>query len=413
MEIDTSNEFFEALLGFGPEWEVAEVVVHESRKRVEVSLKHRDEGGATCPECGRTCSIYDHGTERKWRHLDTMQYQTWLRARLPRANCPEHGPQTVRVPWADPRARFTRHFEAHAIAVLENARSVSQACELLGIGWGSADAIMRRAVERGLERRKLEALPHAGMDEKSFRKGHRYITTLNDLDRGRVIEVVEGRTEEAAARLWASVPEATRGTVEAVAMDMWQAFENATLKAVPSAQIVHDKFHITKHLNEGVNQVRAKEHGVLTRRGDQRLKGTRWLWLRGEENLTDSQYEKFSDIKDAELKTSRAWLIKEAFRFFWSIPKDRAHAEEYFRDWYRHTIHSKLEPMKKVARMLKARLHHVLTWWSHPITNAVSEGLNSKIQSIKSAARGFHSFESYRIRILFFCGKLNLSPNLP
>jgi len=412
MEADTSKEFFEAALGLGPAWEVTEVSLIEESKRIEIALGLRRESGVKCPECGRACAIYDHGQERQWRHLDTLQYETRLRARLPRADCPEHGPQTVRVPWADRKTRFTLLFEAQAIEVLENARSIVQACHLLRIGWATADAIMGRAVKRGLERRSLEALPRAGMDEKSFRKRHRYITTLNDLDRGRVIEVVEGRTEADADRLWDAVPAATRATVEAVAMDMWQAFENATRKAVPSAQIVHDKFHISKHLNDGVNQVRAKEHGALARRGDDRLKGTRWLWLRGEENLTDSQYEKFSHIKDAELKTSKAWLIKEAFRFFWSVPRDRVDAEEYFRDWYRHTIYSKLEPMKKVARMLKSRLHHLLTWWSHPITNAVSEGLNSKIQSIKSAARGFHSFESYRIRILFFCGKLDLRPNL-
>lgn len=309
-------------------------------------------------------------------------------------------------------ARFTLAFEAHAIDVLENARSTTQACELLKIGWATADRIMERGVARGLERRKLEDLSRVGMDEKSFLKGHRYITALNDLDRGRVLEVVEGRTEEDALALWGKIPETSRATIKAVAMDMWQAFENAARRMVPGAEIVHDKFHIAKHLNDGVNRVRTEEHRRLLREGDDRLKGTRWFWLRAEDNLTDAQYESFRDIKDAALKTSKAWFIKEAFRFFWVVPKTSAEAEEYFEEWYRHTIYSKLEPMKKVARMLKERLSNVVTWWRHPITNAVSEGLNSKIQSIKSAARGFHSFASYRIRILFFCGKLDLKPRL-
>jgi transposase len=112
------------------------------------------------------------------------------------------------------------------------------------------------------------------------------------------------------------------------------------------------------------------------------------------------------------LKTSKAWFIIEAFRFFWVVPKSSAEAEEYLEEWYRHTIYSKLEPMKKVARMLKERLGNGVTRWRHPITNAVSEGLNRKIQRIKSSARGSHSFASYRIRILFFCGKLDLKPHL-
>ena len=409
---ETSKEFFESVLGLGPDWQVSEVTLNETADQVTLDLSLRSGAKVVCPECGKSCAIYDRAAPREWRHLDTMQLKTLLRARVPRANCSEHGPQTIRVPWADPMARFTLAFEAHAIDVLENARSTTQACELLKIGWATADRIMERGVARGLERRKLEDLSRVGMDEKSFLKGHRYITALNDLDRGRVLEVVEGRTEEDALALWGKIPETSRATIKAVAMDMWQAYENAARRMVPGAEIVHDKFHIAKHLNDGVNRVRTEEHRRLLREGDDRLKGTRWIWLRAEDNLTDAKYESLRDIKAAALKTSKAWFIKEAFRFFWVVPKTSAEAEEYFEEWYRHTIYSKLEPMKKVARMLKERLGNVVSWWRHPITNAVSEGLNSKIQSIKSAARGFHSFASYRIRILFFCGKLDLKPRL-
>jgi len=141
-----------------------------------VTLSLRSGAKVACPECGKPCSIYDRGVAREWRHLDTMQLKTVLRARVPRADCPEHGPQTIRVPWADPMARFSLAFEAHAIDVLENARSTTQACELLKIGWATADRIMARGVARGLERRTLEDLSRVGMDEKSFLKRHRYIT---------------------------------------------------------------------------------------------------------------------------------------------------------------------------------------------------------------------------------------------
>ena len=151
--------------------------------------------------------------------------------------------------------------------------------------------------------------------------------------------------------------------------------------------------------------------GRVTATSHNRLKGTRNLWLWNEDNLSDEQYLSFRDIKDSELKTSKAWFIKESFRYFWEQPDHRDAAKEYFKEWYRHAIYSKLAPMKKVARMLKSHLANVLTWWEHRITNAVSEGLNSKIQTVKSAARGSHSFESYRVRILFFCGKLDMSPN--
>jgi transposase len=122
---------------------------------------------------------------------------------------------------------------------------------------------------------------------------------------------------------------------------------------------------------------RTEEHRRLLRAHDDRLKGTRWLWLHSENNLTDAQCERFRDIKDAALKTSEARFIKEAFRFFWVVPQMADEAEESFRECYRQTLYSELEPMMKVARMLKERLGNVVAWWRHSITNAVSEGLNS------------------------------------
>jgi transposase len=412
MEKHVNGELYSEMLSLGPDWTVGEVLICHKEKTVNVEILYREGALAVCPKCGGRCGIYDHAPERRWRHLDTMQYETFLRSKVPRANCPECGIQTMKTPWSEPGTRYTLMFEAHAVAVIEGARSLVQACELLGIGWSRANTIMKRAVARGLERRKLEELPRAGIDEKSFRKRHSYVTTLNDLDNGRVIEVVEGRKEADADRLWEGIGEDVRQTVQAVAMDMWPAFENATVRAVPGVAIVHDRFHISKHLNGGVNKVRSEEHRKMMSQGDDRLKGTRNIWLWNEENLSDKQYASFKEVKDAELKTSRAWLIKESFRFFWDLPKDEKAAREYFKDWYRHTIYSKLEPMKKVARMIKEHLENIVTWWKHRITNAVSEGLNSKIQSIKSAARGFHSFGSYRTRILFFCGGLDMKPNI-
>ncbi len=120
---ETIKEFFEMVLGLGPDWSVAEVTLNETADRVTLDLSLRSGAKVACRECGKPCSIYDRGVAREWRHLDTMQLKTVLRVRVPRADCPEHGPQTIRVPWADPMARFSLAFEAHAIDVLENARS--------------------------------------------------------------------------------------------------------------------------------------------------------------------------------------------------------------------------------------------------------------------------------------------------
>jgi len=189
--------------------------------------------------------------------------------------------------------------------------------------------MMERAVERGLACRELESLQYAGIDEKSFRRGHSYVSILTDLTGRRVLEVVEDRTEEAADGLWESLTDKQKNQIEAVAVAMWPAFANTIETNVPQAEIVHDRFHISKHLNEAVDQVRRSEHRGLKQVGDERLTGSKPLWLFNPENLSDDRWIEFETLKDQELKTSRAWAIKEQFRWFWEAkPSRRPKREE-------------------------------------------------------------------------------------
>jgi transposase len=410
MSMDSElQKHYALLLGIGSPWEVKGVELKLEQKQVEIELGWQWGAAAKCPECGRECSIHDCAPERTWRHLDTMQFSTLIRARTPRANCPEHGVKTMAVPWAAPQGRFTLLFERFAVEVLLASATVSQACELLGISWDAAHEIMRRAVERGLERRQLEGLKHLGMDEKSFRRGQSYITLLTDLEGSRVLDVVEERTAEAADRLWGTLSPEQKQAVEAVAVDMWEPFIQTIQKQVPGADIVHDKFHVSKYLGEAVDKVRRAEHKELMAQGDETLKGTRQLWLYNPENFSSKQMEAFSALKDLHLKVAKAWAAKEMFSHFWEYERE-GWARRFFKDWFGWVSRSRLKPVIEVAQMLRRHLENLLTYLKHHITNAVTEGLNSKIQSLKAAARGFRNFRNYRIRILFFCGKLDLYP---
>jgi transposase len=397
------------LLGVGSPWEVKTVELKLAEKKVEIELNWQWGSRAKCPECGRECSIHDCAPERTWRHLDTMQFATLIRARAPRANCPEHGVKTMGVPWAAPQGRFTLLFERFAVEVLLASASVKQACQLLGVGWEAAHEIMRRAVIRGLNRRQFQALKYLGMDEKSFGRGQSYVTLLTDLEQGCVIDVVAERTTAAAERLWQTLRAEQKQTVEAVAVDMWQPFIETIQKAVPEAAIVHDKFHVSKYLNEAVDKVRRQEHKELLAVGDETLTGTRQLWLYNPENFNEEQRSEFAQLKDRHLKVARAWAVKELFSTFWNYQKESL-ARRFFEDWYGWVSRSQLKPVVEVAQMLQRHLENLLTYIEHPITNAVTEGLNSKIQNLKAAARGFRNFQNYRTRILFFCGKLDLYP---
>jgi transposase len=406
------NSHYSLLLGLNTPWKVAKVNLEMEQSRVVVDVSHGS-GKVACPDCGKLSSQRDLAPSRSWRHLDTMNFETIIQARVPRCNCADCGVKTVAVPWASKHSRFTLMFEAFAIEVLRMAGSLDAGRLLLGLSWDSAHTIMERAVERGLSKRDITKVERIGIDEKSFLKGHNYLAALNDLDEGRVLDVVQERTEAACREL---IEKALPGycrrfKIEAVAVDMWPAFGNAIKALLPNASIVYDRFHVSGYLGGAVDQVRRAEHKQLLKEGDDILTGSRYSVLRSKETRTEKHQSVLDEICGRNLKTSRAWAIKESFASFWQA-RNRAFAEVIFKDWYSWAVRSQLKPVIKVAKMLKKHLKGLLTYFEYPITNAVSEGLNSKIQSIKAAARGFRNFANYRTRILFTCGKLDLTPDL-
>ena len=411
METGELQAHYGLLLGLTPPWAVTKVELDLLAKRVTIDVEYPAGAQVPCPEagCGRSCRVKDHRDERIWRHLDTMQFETLVKSRVPRSDCPEHGAKTIQIPWAGPRSPFTLLFEKFAIEVLKAARSIRQAQALLGISWDQVQRIQEIAVSRGLARRELEELGPVGMDEKNFGRGHSYVSVLSDLEQGRVLEVVKDRTEAAANQLWQTIPAAQRLQIPAVAMDMWAAFMNSARKNAAQADIVHDKFHVASYLGKSVDAVRKKEHREFRQNNDDTLTGSKYLWLTNPKNWSDEQKAQFRLLRQDGLKVSRAWAIKEEFAYFWDYVYPKA-AENFFSRWYYWATHSRLQPVIEVARMLKRHLPGLLTYCKHRITNAVSEGLNSKIQSIKANARGFRNFDHYRISILFHCGKLELFP---
>jgi transposase len=404
-------ELYRQILGLSSAWTVARVELDVESQRVDVCVEHGAEARWRCPQCERELPVYDHSEERTWRHLDTCQFQTFLKARLPRVDCPEHGVLQVEAPWAEPRGRFTILFERFAIDVLLQCQTVQGACRLLSISWDQARAVMDRAVQRGQARKEAKPVPRIGVDEKAFRKGQDYMTVVCDLDRGVVEFVTEDRTKDSLHRYFSSRTEKQMQSFEAIAMDMWEPYVQATLEAVPLAadKIVFDRFHIMQHMTEAVDDVRKQEHRALLKAGDESLKGTKYLWLTNQDNLSDKRREELASLPVTILKTGRAWAIKETLRDLWHHGSV-AQARRFFEGWYGWAIRSRLEPVKDVARMIQKRVENVVNYCRHWITNAVSEGLNSKIMSLKRRAGGFRNPDSFKTAIYFHCGGLDLYP---
>ncbi len=165
---------------------------------------------------------------------------------------------------------------------------------------------MKRAVERGLAKRDLEGIRYVGIDEKSFGKGQDYVSVMTDPKASRVIEVAEGRSEESAGILWNSLTDKQKSHISAVTIDMWQAYENSVASHAPQAEIVFDRFHISKHLNEGVDKVRREEHRELMKEGDERLKGKRYHFLFNAEKLDEERQQELDALQKQQLRTGRA-----------------------------------------------------------------------------------------------------------
>lgn len=405
------RELYRQILGIETPWFVESVELKLEEEEVHVHLDHQEPEAWPCPECGADCRLYDHQPERQWRHLDTCQYQTILHAKPPRIECGKHGVRVSKLPWAEPSSRFTALLERLAIDWLK-AASQKAVGERLGLSWDEIHGIMERAVERGLERRKAEALPLLGVDEKAFQRGHKYFTLVNDLVHPRVLHVAEDRTQASLDGFWETLSEEQIASIQAVAMDMWDPYVASVREHVPEAggKIVYDKFHIAKHLGEAVDRVRRRENKTLRAAGDDRLAGTRYDWLRHPAAMDPRDRREFAALRNSNLKTARAWGLKEAGMALFDYHYERP-ARKHFHWWHGWAVRSRLQPMIEVARMLKRRFENILTYLRHRITNAASESINSKIQWVKYTARGFRNKKNFQIAIYFHCGGLDLAPS--
>jgi transposase len=399
------TEFYQQILGLSSPWRVSEVQLDMAGKRVSVKAELEPGTKWFSPDCKESAHVHKWKT-RKWRHLDTCQFETIIEADVPSVRYADGSIEEVAVPWADRYQRVTRMMANAVILWLKACGNVKEVAAMMNLDWDTVDRIMKAAVARGLERRKAEPVKHLGIDEKAFRRGHHYASLLNDLDSDRLWDMVEGRTTENACELMGTLSDEQKAAVEAVAMDMWQPFENAVKEHLPKADIVFDKFHISMHLNKALDAVRKAEHKEMTAKGDDRLKGTKYQWLR---NFPDLRCEPgFRELYSANLKTSRAWRLKETFEGLWNY-RYKVPAILFFQEWHLKVKRSRLEPMRKVARMIEERLPGMLNYLEHRITNAGSEGMNSLLARIIAQARGLRSFATLRARALFFLGKLDLA----
>ncbi len=402
------TQLYSQILGIEKPWKVIDVQVSLADDQVEVSVEYGG-GKLRCSKCGKICPGYDK-RQRRWRHLDTCQLKTLLVADIPRVECSEHGVVTVSVPWAEPGSGFTALFEALVIDWLKEA-STSAVSKRLRLSWNAVDGIMQRAVKRGLSRREALSPRQISVDETSYRKGHDYVTVVTDQEQATVLHVAENRETGSLTEFYDLLSDEQKKGIESVCMDMWPAYIRATRDAIPDAdsKIAFDRFHVAQYLGKAVDQVRRQEHRQLLRQGDDRMKGSKYQWLRNRSNMNWHQQRSFSELRQSSLKTARAWAIKDLASRLWDY-RSRTWAEKGWKRLINWMARSRLKPMQVTSRTLRKHLWGILNAVIRKVDNSHAESMNSRIKTLKSRARGFRNKGRFRNAIYFHLGGLQLYP---
>jgi transposase len=402
------KDLYARILGIQPPWRVSEVVLRLEAGEVQIDVAAEREA-FRCPQCGQAAPGYD-SRPRRWRHLDTCQYRTIVNAQVPRVQCATHGVVQIPVPWAEAGTRFTALFESLVIDWLKvgSLKAVSQRLQL---SWDEVDGIMSRAVARGLARRQWELPKRIGVDETSFQKRHEYVTVVCDLDRDRVLHVADEHTEASLAGFYQTLGPEACAQVEVVALDMWRPYIAATRQFVPHAErkIAFDRYHVARLLAHAVDLVRRAEHRTLRSQGKTTLAGTKYWWLTNPERMDALRWRRFRPLRESALKTARAWAIKELAASLWDYRR-RGWAARAWTAWLGWALRCRLAPMRKVAETVRKHLWGILNAIESRTTNALSEGMNSRIQALKQRACGYRNRTRFREAIYFHLGGLDLYP---
>lgn len=409
MSYESLEDFYSQILGLTEEWEVLSVIRDPEEKEVRISVDHTNPDTGICPFCGILMPIHDRKT-RRWRHLDSCNHKTFIEADIPRVKCSEHGVHQVTIPWAEKNSRFTLELEKQICLWLKDA-SLSAVAFMFGLSWDVVAGIQSRAVDRGLASRKTIKTKHIGIDETSFKKRHEYVSVILDKETNTVIDVLQDR-KAGTLDQWLKTQEMADFTaIQSISMDMWDAF----IKAVKAnfndadALIAFDRYHVAQHIGKAVDKVRSMEHQqLLTLYGHSKLTGTKYDWLRTSTNIDNRSKKRKAFLKLARmhLKTARAWRIKEAANVLWEFTYMGV-ADKRWKELLGWMCRSKLQPIIKVAKTIKAYFWGIRNAIRLKANNAMLESINSGIQRIKKMACGFRSRDRFRKAILFHFGNLN------
>lgn len=289
--------------------------------------------------------------------------------------------------------------------------TIMDASELMQVNWKRAHTIDKNTLNKLKLEHALPPLSVIGVDEISFEKHHKYFTVIYDLStKSGVLHVSEGRSEESLKEFFSHLSEPQRQSIRAVCMDMWDPYVKSVREVLPHATIIFDRFHIKKHLNGCLDELRrtiAREQG-LSKEERKILKRKRWVLLKNQKNHTLNDKHALDELKRINSPLYEAYLIKEQFENFY-LCENEEQGKEFIQNWFAQ-IPETIQPFfNSFYRMLTRYLYGVTTFFRYQFTNSVAEGINNKIKVLKRMAYGYRDPEYFKLKILRKCGYLQFA----
>lgn len=365
-----------------------------------------------CGNCGCRAPGYDQKPARRWRWLPIGRIRVYLEYSLRRVWCPHCLVRTEAVPWAEQGSWFTKDFE-EMVAYMATVTDRTTVCKTLGMSWRAVGGIIERVVEKRLDPSRLDGLKRIGVDEFSYRKRHRYLTTVVDHDRHRVVWAAEGRSSNTLKAFFEALGPERLMQLETATIDMAAGYIKAFEEEASHVQIVFDRFHVQQLASDAVDEVRREQWRELQGTDEGKsIKDSRYALLKNPWNLTRDERNKLSEIQRDNAKLYRAYLLKEtlAKALDYLQPKRAREALDYWLAW---AFRSRLKPFVKAARTIRKHKESILAYIKHRLTNGVVEGFNNKVRTIARRAYGFHSPKPLIAMLYLSCGGISLDPPIP
>ncbi len=374
-----------------------------------IEIEPRKNSRAVCSACHSSCSTYDHTTIRLFQFIAIWGYQVYFRYRMRRVNCQHCGIKIESVPWAEGKQHLTKPFQlflaqwAKKLSWLDVARSFKTS-------WEQVYRSVKMVVDYGLQHRSLKTVEAIGVDEIQYGKGHQYLTLVYqiDSDSKRLLHIARNRTAKSLLSFFVLLKKSGCERLKFVCSDMWKPYLKVIKKKAPQALHILDRFHIVAKLNTAVDEVRREEVKRLKDEGyEDILKHSKYCFLKNEANLTERQKTQLKDLLQFDLKSIKAYLLKESFQAFWGY-KTPYWAKRFLNEWCKKAVRSRLLPIKRFVKTMRRHEALMMNWFKakKQYSSGVVEGLNRKVNLVTRKSYGFKNYETLKTALFHTMGHL-------